>query len=128
MTLESIAAIAFALAASVAIVFELALTAGAPWGEYAMGGAYPGRLPARIRVATGVQAVLLCGLVAVVLSAAGLALPGIAQAAPWLIWIPAGFSAVSLVLNSITTSRKERRIWAPVAAVMLASSLIVALT
>lgn len=127
MTLESIAAIAFTLAASVAIVFELALTAGAPWGEYAMGGAYPGRLPARIRVATGVQAVLLCGLVAVVLSAAGLAFPAIAQAAPWLIWVAVGFSAVSLVLNSITTSRKERRIWAPVAAVMLASSLIVAL-
>lgn len=127
MTLESIAAIAFTLAALVAIVFELALTAGAPWGEYAMGGAYPGRLPARIRVATGVQAVLLCGLVAVVLSAAGVAFPAIAQAAPWLIWVATGFSAVSLVLNSITTSRTERRIWAPIAAVMLASSLIVAL-
>lgn len=128
MTLETLAAIAFALTASVAIVFELALTAGAPWGEYAMGGAYPGRLPARIRVATGVQAVVLCGLAATVLSAAGLAFPAIAQAASWLIWVPAGFSAVSLVLNSITTSRKERRIWAPIAAVMLATSLIVALT
>jgi len=127
VTLESIAAIAYALASSVAIVFELALTAGAPWGEYAMGGAYPGRLPARIRVATGVQALLLCGFAAAVLSAAGLAFPAIAQAAPWLIWVAVGLSAVSLVLNSITNSRMERRIWAPVAAVMLASSLIVAL-
>jgi hypothetical protein len=47
--------------------------------------------------------------------------------APWAIWAVVGFSALSLALNAITPSAGERRIWVPVAAVMLASSLVVAL-
>jgi hypothetical protein len=35
---------------------------------------------------------------------------------------------VSLVLNAITPSAGERRIWVPVTAVMLGTALIVALT
>ena len=37
-------------------------------------------------------------------------------------------TAISLVLNLITPSAPERRIWAPVAAVLLVTSLTVALT
>ena len=64
----------------------------------------------------------------IVVSGAHLALPSIAAMLPGLIWLPVAFSAVSLVLNAITPSTGERRVWVPVALVMLVSSLIVALT
>lgn len=99
---------------------------GAPWGEYSMGGRFPGRFPARMRVAAVAQALLLSLLVVVVLSDARLVAATVAARYPWLIWLVVAFSAVSVVLNTITQSARERRIWAPVALVMLLSSLSVA--
>lgn len=121
------AALLFTVVTAGVVVFQCALALGAPWGAYAMGGRFPGRYPPAMRIAALVQAVVL-GLVAlVVLSAAGLVLPSLAQSLPWLIWLAVAFSAVSLVLNAITPSAGERKIWVPVAVVMLASSLVVAL-
>ena len=62
-----------------------------------------------------------------VLARAGLMLATWAPTASWLIWVAVAFSAVSLLLNSITTSTGERLVWVPVAIVMLASSLAAAL-
>ncbi len=121
------AAIVFAAVTAGVISFQLALALGAPWGEYAMGGTFPGRYPPRMRVAAVVQAVVLALVAVVVLSDARVALPGLSLALPWLIWLVVAFSAVGAVLNSITPSARERRIWAPVTIVMLVSSLIVAL-
>lgn len=42
------------------------------------------------------------------------------------IWFVVGFSSIALVLNSITQSVWERRIWGPVAAGLLITSFIVA--
>ena len=122
------AAVVFTVVVAAAVAFQLALALGAPWGRYAMGGRYPDRLPAPMRVAAVVQAVVLALLALVVLSAAGVAIPGLVAALPWLVWVPVVVSAVSLVLNVATPSAGERRIWAPVAAVLLVTSLAVALT
>jgi len=127
MDASSIAAVLFAVVAAGAIGFQLALAGGAPWGSYAMGGAYPGRLPAPMRIVALVQAAILGLLGAVVLAHAGLVTAAWLAELPWLIWVAVGFSFVSLVLNSITSSVGERRIWVPVAVVMLGSSLVVAL-
>ena len=108
------------------IAFQLALAAGAPWGEFAMGGAYPGQFPPELRVAAVVQAVVLGLLALVVLARAGIVLPKWSKTSRWLAWVVVAFSALSLVLNSITPSARERMIWAPVALVMLISSVIVA--
>ena len=116
----------FAVASVPLIAFQVALALGAQWGEYAMGGAYPGRFPQRLRIAAIVQAVLVAGLAIVVLSDGNVVWPELADGLPWLIWIPVAFSAVAAVLNAITRSAKERGIWLPVAIVMLASSLTVA--
>lgn len=121
------AAILFALVTLGAVAFQLALALGAPWGEFAMGGRYPGTLPRAMRVSAVGQAALLAALAVYVLSAAGLVLPSMAGTLPWLIWAVVAFSALSLVLNGITPSAGERRIWAPVATEMLLTSLIVAL-
>jgi len=106
----------------------VALALGVPWGSYAMGGAFPGKFPPRMRVAALVQAVLLAGTVAIVLSRAGLVLPAWSGVVGWLIWGVVAIAAAAVVLNAITPSAGERRLWVPVAVLMLVSSLVVALT
>lgn len=120
-------AIVFGLVTGFAVAFQVGLALGAPWGRFAMGGAYPGRFPPRLRVGALVQAAVLAILAVIVLAHAGLVLPELSASYPWLIWLAVAFSGVSAVLNAITRSAGERRIWLPVAIVMLASSLLVAL-
>ena len=122
-----IAALVFAAVAGGVVAFQVALALGAPWGAYAMGGAYPGRFPPPLRVAAIVQGVLIGLLALIVLSAAGLVAPDLVASYSWLIWIPVAVSAVAVVLNAISRSAGERRIWVPVAAVLLVSSMVVAL-
>ena len=81
-----------------------------------------------MRIAAAAQAGLLTALSVIVLSKAGLMLPSLSQALPSLIWLVVAFSGASVVLNAITPSAGERRIWLPVAVVMLLSSLAVAIT
>jgi hypothetical protein len=117
------------LAASVAVIgFQLALAAGAPWGELAMGGRYPGRFPPAMRVAAVVQTTILALLALIVLDAVGAVPLGWAEALPWLPWLPVAFAALSVFVNAISPSPRERRLWVPVGLVLLGSSLIVALT
>ena len=127
MNLTEVLAAIFALTAALVVGFQLALALGAPWGEYAMGGTFPGRMPPAMRVAGVVQAALLAGLAIIVLSAAGLVMPDLVDAWPWLAWAPVVMSALAVVLNASTRSQGERRIWLPVAIILLASSLGVAL-
>ena len=127
MTVSSGAAIVFAVVTVGAAGFQIALALGAPWGAYAMGGKFPGQFPAPMRVAAVVQALVLIAFVGAVLNHAGLALDAWPSTELWLIWVVVAFSGVSLVLNSITSSKRERLVWVPVAVVMLASSLTVAL-
>ncbi len=124
MDLTTVSALAFVVVVIAAIGFQLALAAGAPWGAYAMGGRYPGRFPPPMRVAAVVQAVVLALLAVVVMARAGLLTQPLAS---WLIWIVVAFSALSLAMNAASRSAGERRLWVPVASVMLATSLVVAL-
>ena len=122
------AALVFALITIAVVLFQIALALGAPWGRYAMGGRFSGRLPPAMRVAALVQAALLVVLAVIVLADAGVLAADAARALPWLIWVPVIVSGIALVLNVITPSAGERRIWAPVAALMLLASLVVALS
>jgi hypothetical protein len=92
-----------------------------------MGGGTPGVLPARLRIAAVAQAAILAILALVVLADAGIILPDLALAYPWAVWVAVAFSGVSVVLNAITRSALERRLWLPVAIVLFATSLSVAL-
>ena len=92
-----------------------------------MGGAFPGKFPLTLRIAALAQAALITGMAVVVLSRAGLVLPGWSGVTRRLVWLVVAFAAVSLVLNLITPSAGERAIWAPVALLLLlASSTVVA--
>lgn len=124
--LKRIAALIYTIISIAVVAFQVALAAGAPWGAFAMGGAFPGQFPPALRIAALVQAVLLIALAAVVLARSGVLLPGWLRISRWLIWFVVAFAALSLVLNLITPSTGERAIWAPVAFLLLISSGIVA--
>ena len=93
-----------------------------------MGGAAPGQFPPAMRVGAMIQALLLAGMAAVVLARAGLILPGWTRTSHWLVWIVVALTTLTLVLNLITPSVGERALWAPIIALLLISSLIVALS
>jgi hypothetical protein len=93
-----------------------------------MGGAAPGRLAPSLRVAALVQAALNLGMAVVVLARGGLILPGWAQVTRWLIWFVAALDGLSLILNLISRSKRERAIWTPVLLLLLITSVLVALS
>lgn len=86
MPLSRVAALLYAIVSAGVVAFQLALVAGAPWGAYAMGGAFPGQFPPSLRIAALVQATLLIGMALVVLDRAGWVAMRWALSAPWLIW------------------------------------------
>ena len=121
------AALLYATVSAGVVAFQIALAVGVPWGEYAMGGAFPGQFPPALRIAALIQAMLLAALAAIVMARAGLILNGWLRRAHWLVWVVVAFAAVSFVLNMITPNGGERAIWAPVALLLLLSSMIVAI-
>jgi len=127
MDVAALAAVAYLAGTLLAIGFQVALALGAPWGAYAMGGRFPGRFPPSLRLLALVQAVVLGLLGLAVASAAGLADLHLSADLPWLIWVVVVLAALSLAMNAASRSPGERRLWVPVASVLLASSLVVAL-
>ena len=126
MTLTRGAALLYTIISIGVIAFQIALAAGAPWGAFAMGGAFPGQFPPALRVAALIQGTLLAGMAMVVLARAGLILPKWSRASRRLVWLVVAFAGLSLVLNLVTPSAGERAIWAPTALLLLVSSAIVA--
>ena len=126
MDVKRAAALGYAVISSGVALFQLALALGVPWGAYAMGGAFPGQYPPAMRVEAVFGIAILGLMAAVVLSRAGVVLPRWSRASRWLVWVIVAYGVVGLVLNLITPSGGERLIWAPVAFVLLACSLVVA--
>ena len=122
------AALIQAVVALGVVAFQLALVAGAPWGEYTMGGQSKGPLPRSLRVGAAVSAVIMLAQTGHYLAQAG-ALPRLLDpnASSVVNWIWFGFSIVGLVMNSISRSRKERNTWVPVLLVSAVCTLLVAL-
>lgn len=116
----------FTVLTTAAVLFQVALAAGAPLGTYAWGGRYPGVLPAPMRVASVGSALVLALLIRVVRRRAGLgrAPHGAGSRRPG--WFVVGFCALSVVANAATPSAGERLVWLPVTLALLATSLVVA--
>jgi hypothetical protein len=123
----SLPVIVFLVLVGVAVLFQIALALGAPWGEYTLGGRYSGALPNRLRPAALAQALVLC-LFAVIASArAGLILPDAQAISRIAIWLVAGFFVLGSLANLATPSRRERMVWAPVNILLLILSILIAL-
>jgi hypothetical protein len=108
--------------------FQVLLVLGRPWGEWTLGGRFRGRLPPLARGVAGCSALLLAGFAVVAAARAELAFPGLRVASGWLIWVVVAYCAVGTVMNGITPSVRERRLWLPVVAVMLITSVLVAVS
>lgn len=109
-------------------LFQLALILGAPMGEYAFGGQNPGKLPVIFRAMSGVTLLVYVAIIGHMLAQLG-ALPGLLpddlnRAANWALF---GLNLLSLVMNSISRSKKERDMWVPVALMLSVASFFVAL-
>ena len=99
-----------------------------PMGFLCNGRSIPRPISTSIANCCNFQAALLVGFAAFVLARAGLILPRWFRVSRWFVWVAVAFAALSLVLNLITPSTGERAIWAPVAFLLLISSVAVALT
>jgi hypothetical protein len=104
--------------------FQIALILGAPWGEYAFGGKNKRALPRNLRIGSVVTSLIYIGIIGAYLAQIGifpqLLSPDLNQKANWSI---VGLSALALIMNTITPSKKECMSWAPVSLVLLASSV-----
>ena len=67
MRITRTAAVVYTILAAGVAGFQIAMAAGAPWGEFAMGGAVHGQFPLSLRAAALVQAALLALTALVVL-------------------------------------------------------------
>ena len=105
------------------IGFQIALIAGAPWGRITQGGQHEGALPTTGRLAAAISVVLLMAIALAILSAAG-GWPGWPR---WSGWAATALMGIIVVLNWVTPSSAERRLWGPITSVMFALSLSVML-
>lgn len=105
-------------AAGVCVAFaggQVALAAGAPFGEHVWGGTQDRVLPTSMRVVAGGSAVALTTMATIILRRAGL----VGQPAGWLTpatWTIAGYFALNTVGNLASTSSIERWVFGPATA------------
>jgi hypothetical protein len=110
------------------LAFQIALVAGAPWGEYTMGGQNKGTLPTQLRMGAAVSAVIMLAQAGHYLAQAGVLSPLLDPQLNTVInWIWFGFASAGLIMNSISRSKKERNTWVPVLLVSAICTLLVAL-
>ena len=114
------AALIYAAGCAGSVVFQIALILGAPWGRLTQGGTHPGALPRSGRVIALVSIPLLVFMALSITSVVGLA-PGWAM---WTAWVALGVQGLSMVLNWITPSAVERRLWGPVMTGMFCLALV----
>lgn len=109
-------------------LFQLALTLGAPMGEYTMGGQNVGRLPMKLRLGAAISMIVNLAIAGHYLAQTGaletLLPANLNQIANWSL---VAFTAIGLLMNSISRSKKERQMWVPVLLLSLVCAVIVAL-
>lgn len=127
MNIVVIAALIQAVIALGVAIFQIALVAGAPLGEYTMGGQHPGKLPGQFRVTAAVSAIIMVAQSGHYLAQAGILNPALSPGQNAIVnWFWFGFAVLGLIMNSISKSKKERNLWVPVLLVSAICTLLVA--
>lgn len=128
MVAVRLAAIVAVVLLAVIALFQISLALGAPWGSAAWGGAHPGVLPSRLRIASLVAGIVLYPLfILFVLASAEIfsvgSMPGTGKIGMWVL---TGFFAVGTIANFASRSNKER-IWGPVSLAIAICCAIIAI-
>ena len=109
-------------------VFQIALALGAPWGEYAYGGARVGKLPLGFRINSVVAVFVMVAISGHYLAQLGVFEPILDPAGNSVVnWVLVGFTGLSALANNATRSKKERMVWGIPTILMFLASLAVAL-
>lgn len=116
----------FAFLTTIEIIFQLCLFMGLPWGAASMGGKFPGWYPLKMRLMALINSLLLFLILIIVTSKAQFLFLGILSFSNIAIWFVVFFFGIGTIIN-ITTPSKIERIWAPVAALQMITSLIIAI-
>jgi hypothetical protein len=109
-------------------LFQLAIVLGAPLGEYAYGGQQSGVLASSYRVASALSFLIGLAIAGHYLAQLGvlpqLLEPDLNQLVNWGIVV---FNVPAAILNNITRSEKEKRLWGGTTIANLIASVIVAI-
>jgi len=109
------AATLYSVIVAFVVLFQFCLIGGAPWGRLTQGGQHDGALPASGRIVAGISVPLLIFMAAGIDSAAGT----FPHWPLWTGWLALGVQSLGTLMNWITPSRPERRLWGPITSVML---------
>lgn len=120
--------IVFLVLTTIGALFQLALALGAPWGAYTLGGKFPGKLPAKMRVAALVQILIMAAFAFIALVRAGLIFGEWYAIARVAIWFVVGFFVLGTLANLSTPSKGERILWGPVNVLMLLMTILIAVS
>jgi hypothetical protein len=109
-------------------LFQIALIAGAPWGEYAFGGRYKVALPRNLKIGSVISCCMYVGVACHFLAQIGV-FPQLLDSTLNTLanWSIVGIFSLALIMNTITPSKKERLVWAPIGLVLLITSVIIAI-
>ncbi len=122
----ALAAVSLSLLLGALGLFQLALAAGAPLGHLAWGGGHR-VLPHALRIGSLVSILIYTLLAMVMLDRADLVLWLPAGLAGPLAWVVAGYFCLGIGLNLASRSPPERAVMSPLAAILCALSVVVAL-
>lgn len=122
----ALSAVVFSVLALFLVLFHSLLLFGAPLGYLTQGGFSAGKLPLGKRIAAFIQILILIGMVLIVLAKSKMAFAELHVLSHSLIWLVLAVSLLSLILNLITPSKKERLMGVPIMLLMVMTSFIVA--
>jgi hypothetical protein len=107
--------------------FQVALAMGAPLGRAAWGGAHE-RLPRNLRIGSAVAVVIWLLAALIVLARGGMpVVPLPSVLVDWGTWALVGLSGLGAIVNFASSSPWERFGWGPLALILAALCLILAL-
>ena len=109
-------------------LFQLAVVLGAPVGEYAYGGQHQGVLPTRFRATSVVSMLIMVAVAGHYIAQLGVFSPLLDEAGNAIAnWGFVAFFALSALMNNISKSEKEKRVFGSITIAMLLSAILVAL-
>ncbi|MEV6815940.1 hypothetical protein [Micromonospora sp. NPDC051296] len=121
-----LAAIALVVLLAILAAFQVALALGAPLGRFAWGGRHE-VLPLPLRLGSAVSIVVYAVIAVIALDRAELIDVLAGPVARIVMWIVAGYFALSIAPNALSRSRSERNAMVPVSIALTALALLVAI-
>ena len=109
-------------------LFQLAIVLGAPLGEYAFGGQNTGVMPVPYRIASFFSFLVALAIAGHYLAQLGVLNQLLGSELNQIVnWVLVAMNVPAAILNNITRSQKEKRLWGGTTIANLAASVIVAL-